>query len=86
MTAWSATIQARRWPSHPVSSGNRMRSISGAQRKLKAYTPKIRLAQPMAVRESPSSFNQRLRQLPMSTQGNPLMIPSSSMRAMRRSK
>ena len=40
----------------------------------------------MAVRLRPSSLSQRLRLLPMSTQGNPLMTPSSMMRAMRRSQ
>ena len=86
ITPCRVTIQARRWPSRPVSQGTRSRSISGAQRKLTAYTPKIRPAQPMAVRLRPSSFSQRLSALPIRTQGNPLTIPSRRMRAMRRSK
>ena len=86
ITPCRVTIQARRWPSLAVSQGTRSRSISGAHRKLTAYTPKISPAQPMAVRLRPSSFSQRLSALPIRTQGNPLTIPSRRMRAMRRSK
>ena len=86
ITDWSATIQARRCPSRSESQGRRIRSMSGAQRKLKAYTPKMRPAQPMVLRLKPSSLSQRLRLLPIRTQGKPLMIPSSRIRAMRRSK
>ena len=40
----------------------------------------------MVVRLRPSSLSHRVRLLPMSTQGKPLMMPSSMMRAMRRSQ
>ena len=36
ITAWSTTIQARRCPRRSESQGTRIRSMSGAQRKLKA--------------------------------------------------
>ena len=41
---------------------------------------------PMVLRLRPSSLSQRLRLLPISTQGKPLMIPRRRMRVIRRSK
>ena len=58
-----------------VKKGSLNRSIIGAHKKLKAYTPKISPAQPIVLLLRPSSFNHRESALAINTQGKPLIIP-----------
>ena len=58
MAAWHTSIQERRWPSHPVSSGTCERSMNGAQRNLNDEISVTRLKNPITSSERPDARNQ----------------------------
>ena len=55
ITAWQASIHARRWPSSPCSTGILVRSISGAHRNLNENDRVARLKKPITASDSPAS-------------------------------
>ena len=55
ITAWQASIQARRWPTSPCRNGTLARSISGAHKNLNEKESVARLKKPITASDRPAS-------------------------------
>ena len=79
ITAWATSIQDRRWPSQRVRRGRLVRSMTGAQRNLRAVNRVARLKKPMTVSLMSASRSQRVRVSKISRAGRPAAKPRKNM-------
>ena len=78
---WASSSQLRLRPKSGVSSGIGIRSTSGDQAHLKAYTSPTQLKNPMVARSTPASRSQKLSVPNTKSRGSPAEKPSDSMRS-----
>ena len=76
---WASSIQLRRRPSRPVSTGRGVRSTTGAQITLMEYMMPIQLKKPISVRLMSASRSHTESVEKISRNGRPAENPRNSM-------